>query len=122
MSQWLNIMAKPLEPVVLPPGALQPVSVPAPEYWQLRVQKLAAPDVDGVSILVEWRYQEGTWVGQFSIPRITQAQSPVGTVLHTFLDVGPMGGRVVVEIDRFGGLQGFLHYPTLPTRYQLNWL
>lgn len=124
MSSWVTVQAAPMEPfsVTADPDMGAPERPPLPEYWQLHVQKDASRTIDGVAILCEWRGKDGQGSELWEYPRITIAQQPVGTVLYTFADVGPLAGRVVVKIDRFGGLVAHLHYPTLTTPYQLDML
>lgn len=120
MSGWITVQAKPLEPVTDEPP-------PEPEFWQLNLQKEPATAFEGIVITCRWQgvgLPEGitmielTWDGHQTII----ARTPVGTVLHTFNEVGPLGGTVVVKIDLYGGLQAHLHYPTLSAPYRIDML
>lgn len=115
MSTWFTVQSKPVEPVA---GQAPPRT----EFWQLCVTKEPARAYDGLVIRCQWRDQEGLRAQAYGLERALVATSPVGTVFYTFQGVGPLGGTVSIAIDRYGGLQAHLHYPTLPGPYQLDML
>lgn len=132
MPTWLTLQARPVEPVRWGTDIeTASLVMPAPEYWQLRVCKDAAETVEGIRIVCEWSTNESIDGGPavnhvrnevWEIPDATINTSPVGTVLHTIENIGPMAGSLSIEIDLYGGLQAFLDYPTLQSRYQVDML
>lgn len=133
MSTNINVVARHMEPFT--PTIDNPQG-PYPEMMQLRAwrhngvtkeQRAAGADPDTTSVTVEW---VGTAPGEteprkhvltYSIANAALRATKVGTVLHDYV-VGPLSGKVVLGVDKQGGLVAELHYPTLPSPYRLDLL